>query len=429
MKKLFSVLLALALALAMLAACGDSGSGSSSQPSQPQGGSSASQSASQPDASAPGETFTIAVAWYELNEQTQDRMKYLEEEIGPALGLEFIYSEAISDVDALLTFMENSYAAGADAVYSMVTNGVEAGAAKAQELGIYFSTQASTNYESVAGLEYNLGVCGMSTQLIGQAFGNVTEAALADIDAPNVILISGGASMGVASHRESTKAILEALRDMYGLTYDADVAELATVSATTDIATGTGMTLTVYPGFPNMENYIGGFSSLLQAGTYDAVVGVYPIYSVLSVAIDEVEKELGKNIKVIINAVFDDVSTAAFNTEDSTGDSCINAAVVNPNTAGDAINMVMLYNALTGHADLIKPDGTAAFWGISAFECADADAYNRLAKLDTSSDTYVITAEEARQLCAAYNPGVTYEDIQQALDGINTATLIEKRGL
>ena len=55
--------------------------------------------------------------------------------IGPALNIKFTYSEPISDTGALTTFIENSYAAGADAVITNLSSSIDQAAAVCNDLG------------------------------------------------------------------------------------------------------------------------------------------------------------------------------------------------------------------------------------------------------------------------------------------------------
>ena len=60
----------------------------------------------------------------------------------------------------MITFIENSYSAGADAIYSTITD-TEQIAAKCNELGLYLATTTSRYAEDIATMPYNLGITGV----------------------------------------------------------------------------------------------------------------------------------------------------------------------------------------------------------------------------------------------------------------------------
>lgn len=419
MKKKLAILFAVMMLVFSLAGCGSSGE----KAEEGSNGTVSSNNESQ-------ENITIAVAWNSMDATTQTRMTYLEDHLGPALGIDFIFSETISDTAQLMTFLENSYAAGADGFLSLVTDGTEQLAAKADELGIYTAVVSSTLYEEVAEIPTYMGITGIDLTKVADAYGELLDAQFDSAEPANFIIISGGSAMGVASHREATKSMLETLQEKYGLTYDGDVMNLATQNATSEISTGKeDIKITIVPGFPNMDGYVSGVSSLLQTGEYDAIVSVYPTAETFSTAIDEVEKALGKNIKVLCQANFGENTKQAFATIDSTGNPTLDGAVINPGTASDAYGVVLLYNGITGHSDAIKPEGKAITLAPGPLVSGSAEQYKILEQLDTRDDMYVYTADEIKNLLKEFNEDVDYDLLMNTAGEFSTANILERRGL
>lgn len=379
------------------------------------------------ETSSPNETYTIAVAWSSISDVTPVRMKYLEEEVGPALGVDFIFSEELTDAGAVITFLENAYAAGADGVMSTFTDASEQIAAKCDELGLYLVLQSSRYVDEIADIEHYMGICGVDIAKVGQAYGILMNEKLDPNNKQNILLISGGAPMGVTSHVEATSTMLKQIQELYGLTFTKDISELTTVSAITDVETGSDVKLTIVPGFPNADTYVSGISSLLQTGDYDVLLSVYPSTSVLATAIDEVEIALNKNIVVLSNVNFGEGTKAAFETLDSTGNPTLDGAVLATATAQDAYGVVMIYNGITGYSDVIKPDGKAAALGAGVLVCSSPEEFAQLSLIDTSAETYCYSGEELKQMCKAYNPDVTYEDIQKIVNEFSSADLITRK--
>lgn len=377
--------------------------------------------------SEPLEKVTIAVAWNSIDEA---RMSYLKDHLGPEIGIDFIFSEEISDTAQLMTFLENAYAAGAQGFLSNVTDGTEQLASKADELGIYTAVVSSTLYEAVAEIPTYMGITGIDLTKVADAYGQLLDAQFQSSEPGNFIIVSGGSAMGVASHREATKSMLETLKEKFSLTYDMDIMDLAKTNATTDINTGSDdVKITIVPGFPNMDGYVSGVSGLLQTGKYDAIISVYPTAETFSTAIDEVEKALGKNIKMLCQANINENTSKAFNTLDSTGNPTIDGAVINPGSASDAFGVVLLYNGITGYADVVKPDGKAIIMAPGPLVASSADDYKMLEQLDTSDDMFVYTADEIKSLLKAYNEDVNYDLLMNTAKDFTTDKILERRGL
>ncbi|MBO1264853.1 hypothetical protein ACHAL6_07385 [Proteiniclasticum sp. C24MP] len=423
MKKKIALLLAAMMMVVGLAGCGSKETPEPSAPSSPEAG-------NETPAPSEEENITIAVAWNAIDATTQTRMTYLEDHLGPALGIDFIFSEAISDTAQLMTFLENSYAAGADGLLSLITDGTEQLVSKADELGVYTAVVSSTLYEEVAAVPTYMGITGIDLSKVADAYGELMDAQFDSAEPANFIVISGGSAMGVASHREATKSMLKTFQTKFDLTYDADITELATLNATTEISTGNEeVKITIVPGFPNMDGYVSGVSGLLQTGDYDAIVSVYPTAETFGTAIDEVEKALGKNVKLLCQANFGENTKKAFSTLDSTGNPTLDGAVINSGSASDAYGVVLLYNGITGHGDAFKPEGKAITMAPGPLVASGAEAYGKLEQLDTSDEMYVYTSDEIKTLLKKYNDAADYDLLMETSRNFTTENILERRGL
>lgn len=373
---------------------------------------------------------TIAVAWNSMDVSTQVRMKYLEECLGPSLGINFIFSEVISDTSGLITFLENSYAAGADGILSSVTDGTEQLVSKSDELGMYSAVVSSKLYEEVANVPTFMGVTGIDLGKVADAYGELIDSQFDSKEPASFIIISGGSAMGVSSHNEATVSMLETLKQKYNLTYDRDAVELAKINATSPISTGRDdVKITIVPGFPNMDGYVSGVSGLLQTGEYDALISVYATVDTFTTAIDEVEKALGKNIKVLCQANFGENTKTAFETLDSTGNPTLDGAVIYPGTVNDAYGVALLYNGITGNSDAIKPEGSAIIMAPGPLVATNAEEYGMIAQLDTRDDMYVYSGDEVKEMIKAYNEEVNYDTLMKVTSEFSTEDILKRRGL
>lgn len=165
--------------------------------------------------------------------------------------------------------------------------------------------------------------------------------------------------------------------------------------------------ITIMPGMQDLANVV---SPLLQTGDYDVVVGTTDIYGSLSIAINEVEQALGKNINIISRNTFSEMVGDAFNSQDSTGNPALNA-IVCTGLYEFLAGIIVLRNSLDGYADNMRnSDGTCSrVPGMRPTVITSADEYN---VLSSSELPYAfITEDEILSVCSKLHPEVTYADI------------------
>lgn len=359
----------------------------------------------------------------------ETQKKYLVEEVGPALNMSFIFSEVVTDTNGLLTFMENAYAQGAKGIISLYTSGIEQGAQKAQELGMYMVHIASRQPESIVDLKYNLGVVGASTQGIYESYASAIDQVLNDGKDHSLIIFSGAAvAQRAASHFYSTKALLEAMRDKYSLTYSQSIDDIINNSTPGAVATGKdNIKIFIVPGTdPNAA--LQTALTPLQSGDYDLFAAVFS-YATFTTAIDEVEKQTKKDIKIIGTTSIEPQTATGFSSKDSLGNPILNAAILNPLNIQNGVAAVMLYNALTGHADKMKQNNKSLQFYVNSWVALTSTTYEKIAVLDVSSDTYVLNKTDLLNLTVEKNPDITYQDLQQLLIDLQDVQAVIDRKL
>lgn len=381
-----------------LAACGGSGS---------QTAGSAAGSAAASGSSAGFEHKKIAIAWNGANDDVVQSKMHFDNEIGALLNLEFVHSEPISDAGALTTFIENSYASGCEAILTNVSNAIDQAAAVCNDLGLYFVGISSSNAAENQSLPYYVSVCGASAEGYGDSYAEALTSVVGDGAEHSILILSGAACYGATSFIEGTTGSLRALEDVYGLTYSEDLNALATSSVQVEAENDKGVRITIMPGMEDLANMV---SPLLQTGDYDVVVGTTDIYGSLSIAINEVEEALGKNINIISRNTFSEMVGTAFNSLDSTGNPELNA-IVCTGLYEFLAGIIILRNALDGYSDQMRnEDGSCSrVPGMRPTVITSAEQYNVL-----SSDELpyaFITEDEILSVCSKLHPEVTYADI------------------
>lgn len=414
-KNLMSAMAVTMAAALTLTACGGTTAAASSVATE------AAASAASEEAAAEGyKPMKIAFAAQAVDETFVEAKNALENEIGPALNIEFMFSEAISDNGALNTFIENAYASGCDAVYTNVAGGIDQAAAVCNDLGMYFVGISSAGAEENAEMPYYVGVAGASAEGYGEAYASALNSVIGDGAEHSILILSGAACYGATSFIEATAGSLRALQDIYGLTYTEDLNVLATSSTQVDAENDKNIKITVCPGMQDIATTV---SPLLQSGDYDVLVGTSNIYDSLGVAVDEVEKALGKDIKFITRSMFSDSTKAAFNSTDSQGSPVIDAIVLN-GTYEHLAAVMLLRNAFDGHADAMR-DGEhcSRVPGQIPLVITTADEYNALSSADMPFS--FVTVDEVVNQC---NADATFKSIDELGASLTTENILKKFG-
>ena len=414
-KKLSAMFLILAMALGVFAGCA-----SSETTTQTAQTAQETQAAAQSDTQSSG-PFKIAVATIMEGETWEIQKTYFESEVGPALNMEFMFSEKLADANGLVDFMERAYAAGCDGVINFVTSNdaVAQGARKAEEWGMWFITQNSALNEDVADLTYNLGHCGASATEIGTAYATAFEELLNDGEDHSVFVFSGAAvggaiGQGAASHYYSVDGILKSMQDHYGLTYEQSIDDIINNQNPGEVATdNSNVKIYIYPGV-DVAAATTAAQTQFQTGDYDIFAAVLS-YSAFTNALSDVEESLNKNIKIVATASIEAQTATGFETLDSQGDTMLNAAIINPLNNANGICAVILYNALTGHSDAMKENGKAVLYEVEPWVCMNAETYEGISQLDTSSETYVLNGEDLQALCVENDSSVTFQTLKLKL--------------
>lgn len=430
MKKLLSILLALAMVLSLVACSGSQGSKDQTNDT-PSTNTDTGTSSAAPTDQGKDEVelppYKIAVAFTQINATALAQQKYLENYVGPAFNVKFMFSEAIDSAEAAMTFIENAYAAGCQAIMNFQNSSVEQINAKANELGMYIINNAMPVENS--DLPYVLGYMTVSIEEISEMYRKIVEELTSDGEKHNVVIVSAGAGLGNEHHYQYTYTMLDALQKAYNLTYSDTIENLAASRGMVELETGSDVKILLYPGYPNSDTYVSGLSAMLQTGEYDIVLGCNQATAKFSVAIDEVERAYGMNIKVVYFSSVDDATTAGFNTIDSAGDTSINSVLIQPGNLLVGGMFAVLYNGISGHADVIREDGSGHYFGAPIWEAPNAEAYAAIATLDGTNGNHELSIEEIQQMLAVYNPDVSIQSIQDALNEMSSENVLAARGL
>lgn len=387
-------------------------------------------------ATVSGGPYKIAVANVHEGESFEIFRKYLDEQVGPALNMSFMYSEKLTDANGLMSFMDQAYAAGCDGILNMVTqnDAISQGAHKAEDWGMWFITENSAYVEDVAGLSHNLGHMGADAQSVGDAYKKAFAEVLGDGEKHSAYIFTGAAvggniGQGAASHFYSAQGMLEAFQEAYDLKFEKSIEDIINTQDPGEVATGDpDVHIYLYPG-RNPADAVTAALPVLQDGTYDIFAAVFS-FSAFTNAIADVETSTGKDIKVLGTAQVEAQTKTGFETTDPTGDTVLNAAIINDLCVAAGLKAVILYNALQGASEQMRDNGKSVFWGVRSYPVLNAETYAKMEKLNTAPELYIMTGDELKELTVDVNPDVTWKDFENVLEEISDLdALLAKKGL
>lgn len=370
-----------------------------------------------PGTSVP-EKITLGVMCYSTTDAEILAFKdYYVNYLADELNIEFIYSEALSTVEAELAFIENIAAAGAVGVLGTFTD-LEAGVEKCEEYGIYYVVSAGVvadeEFAKVKDNPYFIGCTGPTSEAEKEA-GREMSAYFAGRDSNktfNYVIVSGGVNMGNEMHSARVQAMLEELQVQYGCTFEKSIEEMVFCSEPMRVESDKDVAVYIYPGYPMSDTWFSGLASVLMSGQYDVVMNVMSAVSSTAALVDEAEKATGKNLLVGTVDCFTEGNHAAFNTIDSTGDVSINyiagkyGSIVGPALAA-------CVNAVYGDSDVLRKDGGPFSIYMGYWIATSQEEYNELWAMVEDPAQIAFSADDLRSVIKYYNPDVTYEDFAE----------------
>ncbi len=431
MKKLLCLLLALVMVFS-LAACGGKTEPPDPTKTPEQTAAPAGETTPAPDENGGEEVklepYKIAVAFTQINATALAQQEYLKTYVAPAFNVEFMFSEAVDSAEVAMTFIENAYAAGCQAIMNFQNSSVEQINAKANELGMYIISNAPPAEND--DLPYVVGSMRIPVSGVAAAFKEMVKHFTADGNAHNVVIISAGAGLGNAQHYESTVSILEALQEAYGLTYADEIENLASSRGMVEVETGTDMKILIYPGYPNADTYVSGLSAELQTGIYDIVLGCNQATAKFAVAIDEVERAYNTDIKVgYVSSSVDEATIATVKTLDVNGNPSVDSVIVNPGNVLVGGMFAVLHNALSGYKDAMRTDGKGTVFYIPLWLAPDAETYLKLTELNSDADKLEMSMEDIQSILCVYHPDVTAQSLQETIETLTADSVLAARGM
>jgi len=395
MKKFLTVLMAVAMILA-LAGCGSSDAA--------------------PSEEAAAEPIKVGVANIMTGESLVAIQNYYDNEVGPTLNMEFMISEGLSnDAAGLVDFIDKAYAAGCSGIINMITGteAVDQGAQKCEEYGMWFVTNNSKVADNVANLSHNIGHCGADPVGMEEAYKALFTELCSDGENHSVFMYTCAApGMTAASHYYSAIGVLEAMKEVYGLTYKASIEDVVNNQTPGEVEHDKMDQVHIYlcPGmdFSNFAQYVTAAQTQLQTGNYD-IFAACAMWANFSEAVKSCSDSTGKDIKIVGTMNIED------QTKQGLTDGTIAGAIINPLNVANGVLAAQIYNAVNGQGEAMKESGKAILLGVKPWAIMNAEEYNIIADLDKEVGKFVVGGNGLKELTTLTNPSVTYKDMQNTL--------------
>lgn len=305
----------------------------------------------------------IGVPTYDIDDSQVKMFKdYLDNYIKGCFGdVTFIYSESITNADELMAFLAACAGEGADGIMAFISYDLAAEVAFCADNDMYYIRPAGTTedaeFDSVADNPYYVGEIGPGAAEEYDAGVRMTEALADPAAGHKYIVLSGGASMGNEMHRLRTLAVLETLQNIYGVTFDEPAGTLAATSETM-VAQAGGLQVAVCPGYELSAAADTELYALINSGEYDVMLAVTPVTPLLE-SLDRA------GIRCGVIDCFSEANYYAFKQGTLAYLAGKYRSEIGPGFAA-------LYNAITGGADIYRPEGrafrlTQGFWQAASF--------------------------------------------------------------
>lgn len=397
-KKILSVLLAAAMAVS-LAACGgsnggDAGSNAGGDAGQEsdagnQGGADADVAGGDEggapagitlDGSWPEETVKIGLCEYDTTSEQFQAISAYYDYLSKYFNIELMYSESLGDAEAELNFINDCAAAGCVAVIGRVNYAQEQAALTAIEQGMYYVGGFGGDpsiYEKMKDNDHYLG-----SHTLGEGdyeAGRSLALGLAEQGKEKVVLVSGGASMGVEQFVNRKAGVLAGIEEAQ--------------------ANGSNIEIVLeIEGWPGTDQFTAAQEQALSmdidsiASTLDPFMWFQPI------------AQAGKADSISI-ACIGEVSDTYYDAFNSGMVSCL--VYDTPDTVfGSPIALVL--NAVTGNR-LTNADGSAVYFPVQRFTITDPADFNAIYEMH-ENEQYFVSAEDMANLIIALNPDMTAEE-------------------
>lgn len=351
----------------------------------------------------PENRIIIAVATYDRQDpEVRAFQNYYENYISECFPVDFLYPGSISSAEDEADFVDRVITAGAKGIISFITYDLESTLETCEKSGVYYMMGSGSipkeDFEKVKTNPYFLGVIGPSEEMEQNAGADMTSFFMkkqAEADTPSgYLVLSGGTKYNNSMHTYRTEAMLETLGFSPA---QAAVTEPAVLE-------NENGKVCIIPGYPQEEAAVSALKEQLNTGEYSVILSCCTVVNLLD-TIKEARETTGIDIQT--------GTVDCFTSEnlDAVHDGLLQyvtgkySSLLGPSFA-------VMYNAVTGHADLYRNEDGTAFSIAQGFWTADSpEAYEELYGLTTGIYVNAYNADDLSKVINEITPDADMEDL------------------
>ncbi len=364
----------------------------------------------------------IGVAIYSLEDDEVNMFRtYYENYLENAFEVEFIYSSAISTFEDEKAFVDAAKEEGCEGIISFITNDLPAIVEYCGD-DIYYALGSGTvsqeDYDAVKDNEKFVGITGPSPEDEYNAGVDMIHFfAGEDGSQKNYLVLNGGSGANNYMHLQRFQGMIDTLQKEEGFTFQLTFDEMVSLTETTLVGeSGDGGKVYVAPGYFYSEEGYQFMADALAMDEFDVMATVCSV-SVLSDKIAAREAEQGKDIQVGTVGCFSEDNHIAFETEDQFGNSSLNY-IAGKCEAMSAPAFIAMYNAVTGHPEVFRPNNQAYWLNQGFWVATDAKQFDELRSEAQNIYQNSYGTSEMMENITIFNEDASFEGFQKFVESL-----------
>ncbi len=329
----------------------------------------------QADEIYPAEKVLIGVEIYDPTESETIEIQKYYEYLAQNFNVEFKYSEAITNADQEMKFIEDCAIAGCKGFIARYNVSKEEQVKKVLEYDMYYYGGTTDFYETFKSEPEYLGFVSAngSDYEAGKALGQW----VLDQGFDNVVYANGGADFGVAIFVDRQKGFMEAVGDQ--------------------------VAVTVVKGFPG-DQFFADQAAALSTEGLDAVVASFNGVDFWAQPIASAGLE---NVKLATIGAINQAYLDAF-----MGNAL--SYLVAGNIQAYGFGVAMICNAVDGNSEAVEKDGLATLYAVPNFIVSSAEECEKIVEIQNNER--IFTSEDWKEIIVKLNPSANAQTIIDLAD-------------
>lgn len=368
----------------------------------------------------------IGVTVYDQDSaEMQMFMNYYKNYVAEGFPVTFYFSDELNDGADEEEFIREVKKKGAEGVISFYAQDLQGACQACREEEMYYIAGSGTvddeDFQAVKDNPWFLGTIGPDPEEEKQAGSNMASY-FQEQGVKSYLILTGGADLGNFMHASRTVGMLETLESLEGLSYQKSPRELAAAEEMEEVDTGNPeVSVTLVPGFVGSEEGEAKIKEALAAGPYDAILCSYGINGLVDL-LNQAETAWGQDAKIGLVDCFSEENFQLVKGTDAYGNPKFDylegkyASMIGPAFAA-------MYNAITGHGDVVRPEGQAFRLYQSFWVAAGREEYAEMYGYTQGIYENAYSNSDLMEVIAEYNPEANWEAFKALTEASDLASV------